>query len=1004
MFRNFAVRALLLLVTVLIRPAGAQVTAWDAARDFSGAQNPNAQWSYGWKVSPSASLTPFTTYEQTLAAYPGRDAWQDLSRSSLLGVYHNSVGVTGDIPTNMLMLQPDPLGELATLEWTAPSNMSIHLQGMFQTLDTAASQVTIVSSVSGTRFTATVNSGATTSSFGLFLNVAAGEKIDFVASGGAAGINAAVSKLSIVGNGSIQDLSATDTRLRLNSNAQGQVGGAWTFAKQRFLDGFDTSFLFQISQLNGPGADGFAFVIQNSATSALGGNGGFLGYDSIPASLAVEFDTFQNTQPGWNDPNGNHISVHTLGINPNSAMETASIGSTTSIPNLKDGQWHVVHVNYAVQPQPKLSIYIDNLTTPVLQIAVDIVSKLQLPDGTAWVGFTGATGGFTEVHDIQNWHFVSSDLHPPLLSLPSNMALEGNTVGGAAVTFTASALDAVDGPRPVSCTPGSGTVFPVGNTTVTCSSTDLSRNSASGTFIVTVTDTVPPSITVPLAVDAAAVNASGATVSYIATAADIVDGPLVPTCSPASGSIFPLGKTLVTCSATDHAGNSASGQFSVNVTDQTPPAIAGLADLQVEATATLTAVSWPLPAATDNVDGNVVVMCTPASGTQFPLGSTTVHCSATDAAGNQASGTFSITIRDTTPPTISGVPANMTLEATGPSGAAATWPMPTAVDLVDGAVPVTCLPASGSMFPLGSTTVACSAVDSHGHKTTKSFSVKVQDTTAPVISCGKPDGLWHASDVSITCTARDSGSDLASAADAQFVLTTAVAAGIETPNAATNTHIVCDLAGNCVTAGPITGNAVDKRSPTITITAPSNGVYALHQPVTASYSCSDGGSGIGSCNGSVASGAPIDTGSVGAKQLTVNASDSVGNLATASINYNVGYNLCLLDGHEPKQSGSTIPIRFALCDYLGKNVSSPSLPVFATAVVGPTGAVMPARAAGDSNPGLMFRFTGDRGTGAYMFNLKTEGLTPGTYQLLVRVGGDSSPHQVLVQIREKGRD
>ena len=395
-------------------------------------------------------------------------------------------------------------------EWTAPANMALHLQGTFKSLDTTASQVTVVSSASGTRFSGTVNSTTATSLFGLFLNVVAGEKIDFVASGGAAGVNVVISQLSVVGDGTIQSLSPTDTRLRTNSNAVGVVGGAWTFSKQRFGDGFDTTFRYQISQLTGAGADGFALVIQNSSTTALGGGGGALGYDPIPASLAIEFDTFQNTQPGWNDPPGPHVSVHTLGVNPNSAFETASIGWTTQIPGLKDGQWHVVNVHYAAQPQPQLSIYIDNLTKPVLQVAVNIVTKLQLGDGTAWVGFTGATGGLTEVHDIQNWHFLSYDLHPPVLTLPANMTLEGNTVGGATVNFTASALDAVDGPMPFKCTPAGGSVFPVGNTTVNCSAADLSGNATNGSFVVTVTDITSPTVVVPLSVIAAAVDHNGA--------------------------------------------------------------------------------------------------------------------------------------------------------------------------------------------------------------------------------------------------------------------------------------------------------------------------------------------------------------------------------------------------------------------------------------------------------------------------------------------------------------
>lgn len=1168
MFRSFAARGFFVLVLLLANFGFAQVKSWDAARDFSGAQNPNAAWTYGWKPSIAGGLTPFPNYEQSLATLPGRDAWQDLSRSSLLGVYHNSVGATGDIPTNMLLLQPDATGDLAVIEWTAPANMAVNIQGMFQTQDTTAAQVKIVSSVGGTRFSGTVSNTTTTTSFGLFLNVTAGQTLDFTVSGGAAGLNLVISNLMLVGNSSIQNISATDTRLRLNPSLNDQVGGAWTLTKQRFDDGFDTTFLFQISQLVNGGADGFAFVIQNSSPTVLGGGGGGFGFDGIPSSLAIEFDTFLNASVG--DPNNNHISVQTLGVNPNSAKENvASIGESTQIPNLKDGNWHLVHVHYAVRPTAQLSIYFDNINTPALVVAVDIVSKLQLPDGTAWVGLTGATGGATEVHDIQNWHFFSYDLHPPVLNLPANMTVEGNVLNGAIVHYTVSAVDTVDGPRPISCTPSSGGVFAVGNTTVNCSSTDLSGNTANGSFVITVTDTTAPNVVAPLSVTAAAVNSSGATVSYIATADDIVDGAIVPNCFPASGSMFPLGTTTVTCTAKDKAGNIASQSFPLTVADETLPVISGLVDIQLEATGLTTTVSWPGVTATDNVDGTVPVLCTPASGSQFavgsvtvqckatdaagntaagsfvvtvkdttpplisnlpssitaeatsasgavvtwsgptandlvggtvavicapssgsvfPLGSTTVSCSATDGHGNSSSGKFTVMVRDTTPPVISGLPSNLILEATAPSGAIATWTSPTASDVVDGSVPVNCLPASGSTFALGTSSIGCSASDARGNTSTKQFSVTVQDTTPPVISnlpadltlvassssggvatwsspiatdlvdgtvsvtclpasgsvfpvgttavgcsatdahhnisaknftvtvqsplppvvsCGKPDGVWHASDIAIVCTANGGGSSLVNIANESFVLTTNVPVGSENANAATNSVTVCNVAGKCTTAGPIFGLKVDKRAPQISITTPANATYALHQPVATFYSCADGGSGLATCSGTVANGAALDTASVGAKQFTVNAGDNVGNASSASVSYSVGYSVCVLGHSEPKHEDSDIPVRLELCDYNGRNVSSPSVEVFAVAVVGANGN-MPMMAAGHANPGLRFRYVGDRDRGAYIFNLKTKGFAAGTYQLLVKVGGDPTLHTLTFQVRggreNEGRD
>src|SRR5205807_1651469 len=141
-------------------------------------------------------------------------------------------------------------------------------------------------------------------------------------------------------------------------------------------------------------------------------------------------------------------------------------------------------------------------------------------------------------------------------------------------------------------------------------------------------------------------------------------------------------------------------------------------------------VNYTAPAASDAVDGPVSVVCAPAAGSTFALGHTTVTCSAHDASGNAApSTTFDVQVRDTTGPVIQAH-ANVVVEAAGPAGATVTYTAPTATDSLDGLVPVSCAPASGSTFALGHTTVTCSAHDAAGNAAApQTFDVHVRDTT-----------------------------------------------------------------------------------------------------------------------------------------------------------------------------------------------------------------------------------------------------------------------------------
>jgi hypothetical protein len=188
--------------------------------------------------------------------------------------------------------------------------------------------------------------------------------------------------------------------------------------------------------------------------------------------------------------------------------------------------------------------------------------------------------------------------------------------------------------------------------------------------------------------------------------------------------MYPLGITTVTCEASDTRGNASSGAFTVTVVDTTPPTLTLPTNIVAEATGPDGAAVTFSVSATDTVDPSVTPICSASSGDTFALGIITVYCSATDDVGNASNGSFSISVRDTTPPAI-GPHDNVNATATGNSSATVSYTAPTATDLVDGIVPVTCTPTSGSVFNAGTTTVNCSAQDSRSNSASSSFAVVV---------------------------------------------------------------------------------------------------------------------------------------------------------------------------------------------------------------------------------------------------------------------------------------
>ena len=219
--------------------------------------------------------------------------------------------------------------------------------------------------------------------------------------------------------------------------------------------------------------------------------------------------------------------------------------------------------------------------------------------------------------------------------------------------------------------------------------------------------------------DLADLAAGGARVEFpLPTVSDECDEDISVTCDPPSGSLFPMGTTTVVCVASDSEGNTSNCTFSVEVVDETAPVLACPDDIVVEcASVDGEIVDYPAPLITNECNGEPTLECDPPAGSLFPLGTTTVVCRATDAAGNSGVCTFDVTLRaDTVAPELTCPPDLVVSSTCGPGGlglpdtggARVEFPLPAVTDNCAGEIEVFCDPPSGSFFPMGVTATRAS--------------------------------------------------------------------------------------------------------------------------------------------------------------------------------------------------------------------------------------------------------------------------------------------------------
>jgi uncharacterized repeat protein (TIGR01451 family) len=339
------------------------------------------------------------------------------------------------------------------------------------------------------------------------------------------------------------------------------------------------------------------------------------------------------------------------------------------------------------------------------------------PTGTTNVICSGETGGPC------SFAVKVQDPQAPTITCPANVTANESSagIGFAVVNYPAPKLND-NCPAPVSaCSPPSGSSFPLGTTTVTCETDGGGGSTVNCTFTVTVNSLVCIlNCSEDIVANESPAGSGAAVVNYAQpTTSGCLDLATV-TCSPPSGSSFPLGSTAVNCTAKDASNNTlATCSFAVTVTVANC-ALACPDDITTpNAPGQCGAVVSYQPPSSSSVCGNVI--CVPASGAFFPVGTSTVTCT----PQNGTACSFTVTVQDVQAPALT-CPANIvvTLPPNSTATSKAVNYSVTATDNCPGVIIETDL-ASGSTFPLGTTTVNATATDVAGNVSTCSFTVAV---------------------------------------------------------------------------------------------------------------------------------------------------------------------------------------------------------------------------------------------------------------------------------------
>jgi len=337
------------------------------------------------------------------------------------------------------------------------------------------------------------------------------------------------------------------------------------------------------------------------------------------------------------------------------------------------------------------------------------------PLGETVVTWTATDTSGNTASDTQQ--IIIEDTIQPVITGPENIILEITDVSGMYVDIgKASALDQVDNnPRISNDAP---VLFQLGDTIVTWTAIDTSGNISLYFQTISVIDTVAPEIIPPENIIQEAENQLSNFVDLgDPETSDIVDIFSISNDAPES---FPLGETVVTWTATDTSGNTASDTQLITVLDTTAPSISQLEDIIVDATSpTSNVVELTSPISGDIISDVIINNNAPNA---FPFGETVVTWSAEDESGNISYTDHKVIVVDNSPPELTPSP-DMVIDAVSLENFIEIN-LPEISDIIDTQPIIT--NDAPELFPLGETVVTWTATDTSGNSVSETQLISVQ--------------------------------------------------------------------------------------------------------------------------------------------------------------------------------------------------------------------------------------------------------------------------------------